>query len=76
MTHTAKLFMNGRSQAIRLPAEFRFSGREVLIEKHGDTVTLRPKPCGWDVFFARASKVPGDFLSERQDVVPEARELF
>ena len=33
MAQTAKLFMNGRSQAVRLPAEFRFSGREVLIER-------------------------------------------
>ena len=35
MAQTAKLFMNGRSQAIRLPAEFRFIGREVFIEKQG-----------------------------------------
>ena len=35
MAQTAKLFMNGRSQAVRLPAEFRFSGREVLIERQG-----------------------------------------
>ena len=33
MARTAKLFMNGRSQAVRLPAEFRFSGREVFIER-------------------------------------------
>ena len=76
MSQTAKIFMNGRSQAIRLPAEFRFSGREVIIEKHGDTVILRPKPCGWDDFFTRDSKVPVDFLSDRQDPSPEERDLF
>ena len=76
MPRTAKLFMNGRSQAIRLPADFRFSGNEVIIEKHGETVTLRPKPCGWDNFFARASKVPDDFLKDRLDTPPEDRELF
>ena len=76
MTQTAKLFMNGRSQAVRLPAEFRFPGREVLIERHGDAVMLRPKPEGWDDFFARPSQVPEDFLAERKDGPPEDRELF
>lgn len=40
---TAKLFLNGRSQAVRLPKAFRFEGvREVLIERDGDAVILRP----------------------------------
>jgi len=76
MAQTAKLFMNGRSQAVRLPAEFRFSGREVFIEREGDTVILRPKPVGWDDFFARPSGVPADFLVDREDREPEKRELF
>ena len=74
MSQTAKLFMNGRSQAVRLPAEFRFSGREVFIERQGDAVVLRPKPLGWDDFFARPSQVPPVFLAERDDVPPEERE--
>lgn len=41
---TAKLFMHGGSQAVRLPKAFRFEGTEVVIEKHGDTVILKPKP--------------------------------
>jgi antitoxin VapB len=40
---TAKLFKHGGSQAVRLPKEFRFKGTEVLIEKRGDAVLLRPK---------------------------------
>ncbi len=76
MAQTAKLFMNGRSQAIRLPAEFRFTGREVFIEREGDTVIIRPKPAGWDDFFARQSKVPADFLEDRKDQPPEERDLF
>ena len=76
MPKTAKIFMNGRSQAIRLPAEFRFSGREVFIEKQGDKVILRPKPTGWDDFFTGPSKVPADFLAERIDAPPEEKELF
>jgi antitoxin VapB len=40
--NTAKLFQHGGSQAVRLPKAFRFPGSEVLIEKHGDEVVLRP----------------------------------
>jgi antitoxin VapB len=76
MAQTAKLFMNGRSQAVRLPAEFRFSGREVFIERQGDAVVLRPKPAGWDDFFGRPSQVPPDYLAGRQDLEPEQRDLF
>lgn len=76
MTQTAKLFMNGRSQAVRLPAQFRFAGREVFIERRGDAVVLTPKPLGWDDFFARPSEVPADFLADRRDPAPEEREPF
>ena len=76
MPKTAKIFMNGRSQAVRLPADFRFKGHEVYIERQGDAVILRPKPAGWDDFFAHPSKVPADFLEERRDLPPEKRELF
>ncbi len=76
MSQTAKIFMNGRSQAVRLPAEFRFSVREVFIERQGDAVIIRPKPLDWDDFFARRSQVPEDFMSDRNDLTPEKRELF
>jgi antitoxin VapB len=76
MNKTAKIFQNGRSQAVRLPAEFRFSTHEVFIERHGDAIVLRPKPDNWDDFFSQPSKVPSDFLSDRNDVPPETRELF
>ena len=39
---TAKLFMHGRSQAVRLPKEFRFEGTEVRVSKIGDKVILEP----------------------------------
>lgn len=41
---TAKIFRHGGSQAVRLPKAFRFSGSEVIIEKQGDDVLLRPAP--------------------------------
>jgi antitoxin VapB len=46
MTSTAKVFMNGRSQAVRLPAKFPFSFWEVFVEQQGDVLLLRPKPTG------------------------------
>jgi antitoxin VapB len=51
---TAKLFPNGRSQAVRLPAHFRFEGNEVYIRRDPDTgeVVLSPAPSSWDSFFA------------------------
>jgi len=42
MTATAKLFMHGRSQAVRLPKEFRFEGKEVRVSRQGDRVILEP----------------------------------
>ena len=44
---TAKLFENGRSQAVRLPKEYRFQGDEVLVNKIGDVVLLMPKGDKW-----------------------------
>lgn len=41
---TAKIFQHGGSQAVRLPRAYRFSGTEVIIEKHGDQVVLKPVP--------------------------------
>jgi virulence-associated protein VagC len=41
-TARAKIFSNGRSQAVRLPREFRFEGKEVAIRKEGETVVLEP----------------------------------
>jgi antitoxin VapB len=76
MAQTAKLFMNGRSQAVRLPAAFRFTGTEVFIERQGEAVVLRPKPQGWDDFFSRPSQVPGDYMADRDDQQPEDRDLF
>lgn len=80
MTHTAKLFMNGRSQAVRLPAEFRFEGKEVYIERDGDRVILRPKQKDlgqWmNEFFARTPTAPDDFLADRNDTLPQDRDWF
>ena len=62
---TAKIFQHGGSQAVRLPRAFRFDGTEVLIEKHGDEVVLKPVPAAKFRSFAEiarylAEKFPDD----------------
>lgn len=67
MSQVARLFMNGRSQAVRLPAAFRFDGNEVFIRQDPETgdVILSRKPASLDGFFAalQGVDVPEDFLS-------------
>lgn len=69
MTQTAKLFMNGRSQAVRLPAAFRFDATEVFIRRDpvtGDVILSR-RPLNWDGYFAALAGVemPAEFLEDR-----------
>jgi len=59
---TAKLFINGRSQAVRLPREFQFSGTEVLIHRVGDAVLLVPRDKPWEVFMHGLTSFSDDFL--------------
>ena len=47
MQRKAKIFMNNRSQAVRLPKEFQFSTQEVFIRKEGSEVVLSPRPFDW-----------------------------
>ncbi|PHV09550.1 antitoxin [Chitinimonas sp. BJB300] len=80
MTQAAKLFMNGRSQAVRLPTAFRFDCKEVFIRQDPNTgdVILSRKPGTWDDFFElmKTVEVPADFMADRQDTPPQARDLF
>ncbi|MDH1704382.1 antitoxin [Acinetobacter johnsonii] len=74
---TAKVFMTGRSQAIRLPKEFRFEGKEVEIFRRGDEVILREKPVTVDRLFKVLAQMPNDFYAEeRVDELPQEREEF
>ena len=65
MPRTAKLFRNGRSQAVRLPAEFRFEGTEVFARQDPSTgdVILSRRPDSWESFFelAREAQAPKTF---------------
>jgi antitoxin VapB len=68
MTQTAKLFTTGRSQAVRLPREYRFEGTEVYIRRDSATgdVVLSRRPYSWDGLFAldATTEVPADFMNE------------
>ncbi len=64
---SAKLFINGRSQAVRLPKEFQFSGKDVLIQKVGDAVILLPHDKSWEVFLHGLNNFTGDFLKGGRD---------
>ncbi len=78
--NTAKLFMNGRSQAVRLPVNFRFDCEEVYIRKDPETgdVIISKKPGSWGSFFElmETINVPDDFMGERDNEVLEDRDLF
>ncbi|WEX10168.1 AbrB/MazE/SpoVT family DNA-binding domain-containing protein [Chelativorans sp. AA-79] len=80
MPRTAKLFWNGRSQAVRLPAEFRFEGDEVEIRRDPATgdVVLSPKPQrtgSWDRFFRLRDQIPPEelegFMEDREQGLHE-----
>ena len=80
MSRTAKLFHNGRSQAVRLPSEYRFQGSEVFIRRDPATgdVVLSRRPESWKEFFELADtiKVPANFMANRDDRPPQKRKLF
>lgn len=80
MPKTAKLFRNGRSQAVRLPAEYRFEGSEVYVRRDPATgdVILSRRPESWRDFFdlMKAVEVPENFLADRKDNPPQKRRLF
>jgi len=72
---TAKIFINGRSQAVRLPKKYRFKTDQVIIFKRGDEVVLKEKKESWDDFFAEPSVFGEDYLSQREDLDPQKRDF-
>jgi len=81
MTITAKLFMSGRSQAIRLPAKLRLAAKEVQIEQMSNGWLIRTAPDpdqdmgAWlKDFYANTQALPEDFMAARQDPPAQARD--
>ncbi|MDF2939506.1 MAG: virulence associated protein VapB [Gammaproteobacteria bacterium] len=80
MNQVAKIFMNGRSQAVRLPADFRFDCKQVYIHrdpKSGDIILSR-KPGTWEDYFKLmdSTQIPSDFMEDREHLPNQKRDLF
>jgi antitoxin VapB len=74
---TAKLFNNGRSQAVRLPKSYRFEGTQVFIKRVGDAVVLLPYQNPWQTLLDSLEQFPEDFMETReQGDQPERETLF
>lgn len=74
MPRRAKIFMNNRSQAVRLPKDFQFSTREVFIRKQGDEVVLSPRPENWDDYLASGPVASESFMEGIEDLPVQERE--
>ena len=73
---TAKIFQNGKSQAVRLPKEFRFDDTEVFIKRSGHVVYLIPRSDSWEILFGSLKKFSRDFMEERRQPEQKPRESF
>jgi len=73
---TAKIFTNGRSQAVRLPKEFRFEGSVVYIKKFEDMVLLIPKNNPWSPLLNSLDKFSDDFMEKRSKLALQEREAL
>jgi len=71
---TAKIFLNNRNQAVRLPKDFQFkNATEVYIRHQGDEVVLSPHPYSWTDYLANGPVAPADFMSQVDDLPVQER---
>lgn len=74
MQRRAKIFMNNRSQAVRLPKEFQFKTQEVFIRKEGSDVILSPRPSHWSSYLAEAPPASATFMEDVEDLPAQERQ--
>ena len=81
MSITARVFMSGRSQALRLPARLRLKAKEVRIEQIGNDLWLHPETPSENnmglwlrQFYACTEALPAEFMADRQDAAPQERD--
>jgi antitoxin VapB len=67
MQRTARIFMNNRSQAVRLPKEFQFATTDVFIRKQGDEVILSARPQDWSAYLASEAVASEEFMVGIED---------
>lgn len=70
---SAKLFMNNRSQAVRLPKDFQFRTQEVFIRKVGSDIVLSPRPSDWSSYLAEAPVASAAFMEDVEDLPVQER---
>ena len=70
----AKIFMNNRSQAVRLPKDFQFNTEEVFIRREGSDVVLSPRPSDWSSYLAEAPVASPTFMDDVEDLPVQERE--
>ena len=70
----AKIFQSGRSQAVRLPKEFRFNGSEVFVKRIGKAVVLLPMDDAWDSLAQSLDLFSDDYMTDRRQPVEQQRE--
>ena len=74
---TAKVFNNGRSQAVRIPKEFRVEENELIINKIGNTIMLTPKSALQDTMLEASALMPDDFMADGlPESIPAEREAL
>ena len=74
MPRRAKVFMNNRSQAVRLPKEFQFSTHEVFIRKEGEDVILSPRPADWGAYLDSGPVASEAFMENVEGLPVQERE--
>ena len=74
MQRKAKIFMNNRSQAVRLPKDFQFSTQEVFIRKEGSEVVLSPRPFNWTSYLTEGPVASANFMVDVEDLPVQERE--
>jgi antitoxin VapB len=74
MRRTAKIFLNNRNQAVRLPKEFQFSTQEVFIRKEGTEVILSPRPTDWSSYLTNGPVASETFMKGVEDLPVQERE--
>jgi antitoxin VapB len=75
MQRTAKIFMNNRSQAVRLPKDFQFSTTEVFIRRQGGDVILSARPSDWTGYLESAPQASEHFMEGVDDLPVQERSL-
>jgi antitoxin VapB len=73
MQRTARIFMNNRSQAVRLPKDFQFATSEVFIRKQGDEVILSTRPQDWSAYLASEAVASDEFMQGVEDLPVQER---